>query len=137
LILLDTSAWLEILHQGPCETAFRERLERADRVLVPTVVVYEVIKFWLRRRDEGTADAVRGRLKTYEVVELPEPVAAEAASNSLKHSLAMADAMIYTLARAYGATLVTGDSHFAGLAGVDYLGPSGAESAQDGSPHPS
>ena len=137
MILLDTSAWLEILDKGPRQVSFRERLEAADRVLVPTLVVYEVCKFSLRRRNEATADAARGRLKKHEIVELPEAVAADAAANSLKYGLAMADAIIYTLAQAYGATLVTGDSHFAGLDGVEYLAPSDAESAQDGSPHPS
>jgi predicted nucleic acid-binding protein len=33
----------------------------------------------------------------------------------------MADAMVYATAQAYGAVLVTGDRHFAGLPGVECL----------------
>jgi predicted nucleic acid-binding protein len=40
----------------------------------------------------------------------------EAADLSLTHGLAMADSLVYATARRFGATLVTGDADFEGLA---------------------
>ena len=47
---------------------------------------------------------------------MDEPLALEAADLSLTHGLAMADSLVYATARRFGATLITGDVDFEGLA---------------------
>lgn len=123
MTLLDTSAWLEMFQRGPRHRLFRERLEEADQVVVPVMVVYEVYKKVKRAFGEEIANQTVGQLRQHEVVPLTETLALEAADYSLGHNLAMADAVIYATARARGATLVTADAHFAGLPGVEYVGP--------------
>jgi predicted nucleic acid-binding protein len=44
-----------------------------------------------------------------------------AADLSLKHDLPMADAIVYATALIEGATLVTSDEHFRGLAEVKFI----------------
>lgn len=53
-----------------------------------------------------------------QVVPLDESLAIEAADLSLAHGLAMADAIVYATALRQGATLVTSDADFDGLADV-------------------
>lgn len=127
--LLDTSGWLEMLDRAPRHQAFRERLEQADRVMVPAIVIYEVYKIVKREHGQDMADLTAGRLRTHEVVPLTEALALEAADYSLEHGLPMADAIIYATAQAHGATVITGDAHFARLPLVEYIGAADGEGA--------
>ena len=125
MILLDSSAWIEIISDAPRAGAFRGRLEAAKQVLVPTVVLYEVYK-WVRREGPArTADVAVTWMRQHTVVPLDDRLALEAADFSLENRLAMADAIVYATARAYDAPLVTGDAHFATLPGVEYVAPAG------------
>jgi predicted nucleic acid-binding protein len=70
--------------------------------------------------EEDALQAVTQMLKT-QVVPLSGTLALEAADVSLEHSLAMADAIVYAIARSRGADLVTTDSDLEGLTGVVFL----------------
>ncbi len=120
-MVLDTSGWIEIFTQGPLVSEFRERTDAAERIVVPTIVLYEVYKVIRRQRSEQAAVVAVARLKAYEMVPFDEDLALEAADLSLQHGLAMADAVVYATARHYEATLVTSDKDFAELPGVVYL----------------
>ena len=119
-MVVDSSGWLEFFKGGPLAGRYEEYL-RAPDLLVPTIVLYEVYK--VLRRDVGESEALLGaaRLKTAEIIPLDERIALEAAEISLQHGLAMADAIVYASARARGAILVTGDRHFEGMEGVEYI----------------
>jgi toxin FitB len=56
-----------------------------------------------------------------EVVDLSVPLALDAARMSVDLHIPLADAIFLTTARANGATLWTQDSHFDGMAGVEYV----------------
>ena len=72
------------------------------------------------RRDisEERAVAAVSALRRATIAAVDEPLALEAADVSLAHGLAMADSLVYATARRFGATLVTGDRDFEGLAGA-------------------
>jgi len=125
LILLDSSAWIDIIRNAPRADAFRRQLEEADSVLVPTIVIYEVYKWARRKASERTASVAVTWMRQHTVAPLDERVALEAADFSLEYHLAMADAIVYATAQAYEATLVTGDAHFATLQGVEHIAPPG------------
>jgi predicted nucleic acid-binding protein len=55
------------------------------------------------------------------VVDLSATLALDAARMSAELQIPIADAIILTTARANGATLWTQDSHFEGMAGVEYV----------------
>ena len=92
--------------------------------LVSTIVLYEGAS---QEVSAEQAVAVAARLKEQHVVPLDETLALEAADLSLRHGLAMADAIVYATARAMGATLVTSDVDFAALPGVQYLARPGGD----------
>jgi predicted nucleic acid-binding protein len=64
---------------------------------------------------------VAGQLNATHVIPLTEPIARLAADLSLRHGLAMADAMIYAVSRDHEAQLVTSDADLKDLPGVVYL----------------
>lgn len=121
MILPDSSAWVSMFMLAPSAPTFRERLEEAEAVVVPTIVLYEVYKVLRREGAEDEAEEAAMLLKGYDITELDEVTALAAAETSLEHGLAMADAIIYATAQLHDATLVTGDAHFDGLPGVEYV----------------
>ena len=80
--------------------------------------VYKKIK---RERGEETALLFAGRLSATQVVQLTESIVRPAADVSLKHGLAMADAIVYATARDQEAEVVTGDADLKDLPGVVYV----------------
>ena len=121
MTVIDSSGWVEMFTDGPRAGAFLGRLQAAEGVIVPTVVLYEVYKILYRETTVDQANLAAARLRQYHRAPLDEQLALEAADFSLQHGLPMADAIIYATARAHDATLVTSDVHFADLPGVDYL----------------
>ncbi len=121
MIVMDSSGWIEVFSGGPQVREFRRYLDEADAILTPTIVIYEVYKIIRREASEEDADLAAARLKTSTVVALDDRLALHAADLSLKHGLAMADAIVYATARSQDALLVTSDKHFQGLPGVEYI----------------
>lgn len=122
--LVDSSGWIEYLTAGPQATSFQPYLIEPD-LLVPTVVMYEVYKFLRREVSEEWARRAVTRMQEAQIVPLDDSLAMEAADASLEHRLPFADAVVFATARRFSAVLVTGDKHFAGLPGVEYLAGEG------------
>ena len=121
MVLVDSSGWLEYLTGDEKADAFGEVLQRDVQVLVPTIVLYEVLKILLLRAGKSDADVFLSEALRRKVVDLTETIALAAASMSIDYKLPMADAIIYATAKAHRAELVTSDAHFTGLPGVVVL----------------
>lgn len=122
-VLVDSSGWVEFLGDGPRAEKFAPYFEREERLLVPTIVLYEVYKKLLSAQGSTAADRFLSAALRAHVVPLDERLALLAARVSLDRRLAMADAIIYATAQAAGAHLVTSDTHFQGLPGATVIGP--------------
>jgi toxin FitB len=118
LLLIDSSAWLEYLTQDTDAAKFAPFIESESPTLVPTIVLYEVVKILMLRRGKPEADRFISAALRRTVVPLDEGLALEAAQVSNITKLAMADSIIFATARAYEAQLITGDAAFRGLPGV-------------------
>jgi predicted nucleic acid-binding protein len=118
LWLIDSSAWLEYLTQDHDAAKFAPFIESGSPTLVPTIVLYEVVKVLMRQRGKIVADRFLSEALRRVVVPLDEDVALAAAHIGNETKLAMADAIIYATAQAHQAQLVTGDAAFRGLPGV-------------------
>ncbi len=118
LWLIDSSAWLEYLTQGQDAAKFAPFIESRSATLVPTIVLYEVVKILMRECGKIAADRFISEALRRLVVPLDEGLALAAAHISNQTKLAMADAIIYATAQAHQAQLVTGDAAFRGLPGV-------------------
>ena len=116
-LVLDSSCWLEYLADTPRADLFAPAVEAPERLVVPVLTVYEVVKKLMRESGDEAATAALALMQQSEVVEIGLPLAMDAALNGLP----LANSLIYATARHHDAELWTQDAHFEGLAGVRYF----------------
>jgi len=121
LHLVDSSGWLEYFADGLNARHFAEPLSDPDRLVVPTVSLYEVFRVVLRERGESDAVRAAALMSRGREVPLSSPLALEAARLAHEGRLAMADGIILATARHAGATLWTQDADFERVVGVRYF----------------
>jgi toxin FitB len=121
--LVDSSGWLAFFADTKNADKFSAPLEDIGRLLVPTVVLYEVVKVLLRERGEEAAIVGQAHMQQGTIADLSAPLAVQAAALSIELRLPMADSIILSTARTYGATVWTQDEHFKGLMKVKYFAP--------------
>jgi predicted nucleic acid-binding protein len=121
--VVDSSGWIEYLGDGPKSKAFAPYFEKIERMLLPSIVVFDVYKKLLRTTGKDIADQFLFQAFSFGDREIPldAQVAALAAQISLDLKLALTDAIIYASASFYHAELITSDAHFTGLPNVTVL----------------
>ena len=119
--LVDSSAWLEYLADGPGADAFETAITRTQELLVPVICIYEVFKRVLQQRDEASGLRAVALMQQGQVVNLDSDIALRAAKRSLEDKLPMADAIILATAQIYDAVIWTQDSDFKDMKGVKYF----------------
>jgi len=119
--VVDSSGWLEYFTQSKNAHFFIPPIRDLDRLIVPTICIYEVFKRLLVERDEDAALLAVGLMSHGREVELDRNIAIEAAQTSRARHLAMADSIILATAQVYNAVLWTQDEHFKNVAGVKYI----------------
>jgi predicted nucleic acid-binding protein len=118
--VVDSSAWLEYFAGGPNAEEFAPAIKNSDSLVVPSITLFEVFKRVRVQRDADLALRAISQMKRGHVVDLGADLAVAAAELSAESRLPLADSVILATARAADATLWTQDSHFEGLAGVEY-----------------
>lgn len=118
--LVDSSAWLSYFADEPTADFFAPAIEDTELLLVPTVCLYEVFRVILRERGENEALQAITAMQQGTVVDLTPDLAIEAAAVGHEEKLALADSIIYTVAKKWDAVLWTQDEHFSGKANVQY-----------------
>ena len=119
-ILLDSSGWIELLG-GTTRADLFEPALRAERLIVSAIVRYEVGRYVLAHSGEVAREMAIRAMAKFEQVAVDAAVADEASLLAAKHKMAMADSLIYAVARAREAELWTQDSHFENLAAVRFF----------------
>ncbi len=118
--VVDSSAWLEYLADGPNATFFAPAIEEVAAQVVPSLTIYEVFKRILQQRSENEALAAAALMRQGQVADLTSTLALAAARLSVSEALPLADSVIMATARAHEATLWTQDADFEGRDGVRY-----------------
>jgi toxin FitB len=118
--VVDSSAWLEYFAAGPNAPFFSFAIERTEKLIVPSLSLYEVFRRVLQQRNENDALQAVTAMQQGRVVDLDASITLRAARISIDHKLPMADSVILATARAFGATLWTQDADFEGMPGVRY-----------------
>lgn len=118
--VIDSSAWLEYVANGPGAAYFAKAVEDVPKLVVPSVVVYEVFKRILQQRSETEALQVIAVMRQGHIVDLDMAIAMRAATLSIQHRLPMADAVILATTLACEGTLWTQDADFENIPGVRY-----------------
>ena len=119
--VVDSSGWIEYFTEGENAKFFIPSIRDLDRLIVPTICIYEVFKRLLAERDEESALLAVGLMSHGREVELDRNIAIDAAQISRELKLAMADSIILATARAHDAILWTQDTHFNDIDGVRYI----------------
>ena len=120
-VLVDSSGWIAAIGTGPKAPDFQRHIAGSEPLVMPTIVLYEVLKKLLLTAEKSVADRFVSHALRQTVVPLDDLLAQQAAEISIRHQLPMADAVIYATARAHSAEVVTSDTHFQGLPGVTLI----------------
>lgn len=118
--VVDSSAWLEYFANGPNASYFAKPIEEVEKLIVPSLSLFEVFKRVLQQRDENDGLQAVAVMQQGVVVDLDSSVALSAARLGVENRLPMADSVILATARKYDATLWTQDADFKGLENVRY-----------------
>lgn len=121
LDILDSSAWVQLLDDGPNTRHFASILRKLPDLIIPSNVVTEVLKVVLKQRTADAAEAVTDSMLSGLIVPLAAKIATLAADLFIQHKLPLADSIISATARNQNATLWTQDEHFKGLPHVKYF----------------
>jgi len=119
--VVDSSGWIEFFLAGANGPKFKPVINQRAALLVPVIALFEVHKVLSRK---VPPDAVAQCLKVMRlgrVLEITDRRAVAAAEIAAQHRLAMADAMMYSLALETSATFWTQDVDYQGLPGVNYF----------------
>jgi toxin FitB len=119
--LADSSAWVEYLADGPKAREIEKYLQDIEAVLVPSIVLFEVYRHFLRRMTEEDALMAAVQLKRGIAIEFDHDLAIASVEIGNRHGLALADSIIYALALKFGAKLITLDNDFRSLEGCIVL----------------
>lgn len=115
MVIVDSSGWIEFFTDGPHVKDYARYLKDASALSTPAIILYEVYKKIKRERTEEEALSAISIITRTKIIPLTESIALLAADLSLKHSLPMADAIVYATALEHDCAVVTGDDHFKGL----------------------
>ena len=118
--VVDSSAWLEYFADGPNAGEFAEVIFETERLIVPSVTLFEVFKRIRGQRDLDSALYAVAQMQRGRVIDLEANLAIAAAELSAESGLPMADSIILATAHAHEAVLWTQDADFKGLEGVEY-----------------
>ena len=119
-VVLDSSGWIELLAGSDRAHLFAPAL-RAERLIVPSIVRYEVARYARSRRGAGGCELALTALSKFEQMSIDADVADMAAELAQTDKLAMADALVYAAAQIVRAELWTQDKDFERLPNVKYF----------------
>jgi predicted nucleic acid-binding protein len=119
--ILDSSAWLECLDDGPNVRHFGPILRKLPNLIIPAVVLTEIRKVALKQRSVQEAEAVTDSMRSGIVIPADAIISILAADLFIKHQLALADSLIYATTLNQNATLWTQNADFEGLPHVKYF----------------
>lgn len=101
---------------GECADAIQD----TERLVVPTVALYEVFRRIRSQLDSESALRGISQMRRGQVVELDADLAVAAADLGIDLELPLADSIILATARRFEATLWTQDADFDGMPDVEY-----------------
>lgn len=118
--VVDSSGWIEYFIDTTSADNFASAIEKTALLIVPALSFFEVHRFLSRNADAARRDACLEVMRRGTVIELTTARAIAASDIAQKHRLAMADAVMYSIAREFNATFWTQDIDYKDLPGVSY-----------------
>ncbi|GAB6910084.1 PilT protein-like [Desulfosarcina cetonica] len=121
MIIVDSCGWLEWFTDGKLADQYAKYLADQPKMLMPTIILYEVYKILKREVGEEKALVATAYMKNSPVIPLDENLALAAADIALQEKLAMADAIIVATAKLNHCTIITSDADLKYQSCVEYI----------------
>ncbi len=119
--VVDTSGWLEYFAGGKNANKFSRPIRDVEKLVIPTICIYEIAKIILRESDENHLLQALAAIQKGNTIALTSSISTTAAKISLHYKLPMADSIIYATAKDQNATVWTQDVDFIDLPNVNYI----------------
>jgi predicted nucleic acid-binding protein len=119
--VVDSSGWIEFFMAGANGPKFKPVIEQRDVLLVPVIALFEVHRVLSRKLPNNAVKQCLDVMRMGRVLEITDARAVAAAGVASTNKLAMADAMMYSLALEFGATFWTQDVDYQGLPSVNFF----------------
>jgi predicted nucleic acid-binding protein len=121
MIIPDSSVWIECLKGQNKHPDLNALLQKTKEIAVPTIVHYEVFRYFLRFASEDLALEISEIMSQSQLIPITKEITFHAAQLSIKERLALADSMILACAQKQHHELWTMDKDFEGIDGVKYF----------------
>ena len=118
--VVDSSGWIEYFLDSSMAEFFAPAAEDVVNLVVPSISLLEVHRFLSRNFVPANRDVCLDVMRRAQVIDLTDARALAASEAMQTHKLAMADAIMYSIAREFEATFWTQDVDYQGLPGVQY-----------------
>lgn len=118
--VVDSSGWIEYFIDTANADNFAPAIEKTALLVVPALSFFEVHRYLSRTADAARRNECLDVMRRGTVVELTTDRAIAASDIAQKYKLAMADAVIYSIAQEFKATFWTQDVDYKDLPGVSY-----------------
>ena len=122
--VVDSSGWIEYLLDTERADLFAPAIEQREQLLVPVIALFEVHRVLSRKVPPEAVAHCLDVMRLGRVLDITDRRAVAAADIAVRHRLAMADAMMYSLALELDATFWTQDVDYQGLPGVQWFAKS-------------
>lgn len=118
--VLDSSVWIEFFLGSQSGQRYRPIAANSAALLVPAVALYEVHRYLSRTASNDMREGSLNVMRQARVIDLTDARAIAASNAAQEYKLAMADAIMYSIAQEFKATFWTQDVDYHGLPGVQY-----------------
>jgi toxin FitB len=119
--VVDSSGWLEYFADGPNAEFFTKPIQDVDRLIVPTLSIFEVFKRIVQQRGESDALQAVAVMQQGTIADLTLTLALESVRVSIAKNLPLADSVMLATARSHSAKFWTQDADFQKIEGVEYI----------------
>lgn len=119
--VVDSSGWIEFFLAGRNGPVFKPVIEQRQALLVPTIALFEVHRVLSRKLPPDVVNSCLDVMRLGRVLDITAARAVAGADVSLRHKLAMGDALMYSLTLEHGATFWTQDVDYQGLPSVQFF----------------
>ena len=118
--VVDSSGWIEYFIDTARADNFAAAIEKPALLIVPALSFFEVHRYLSRNADAERRDQCLDVMRRGTAVELTQARAIAASNIAQKYKLAMADAVMYSIAQEFNATFWTQDVDYKDLPGVHF-----------------
>jgi predicted nucleic acid-binding protein len=126
-VVVDSWAWVEYLRGSKAGKKVEQRISRGDELWTSVVTLTEVVSKYRREGvAEDTAIEAISSLSRIGIPDREDAIEAGRVHAQVKSgspNFGLADSFVLRLARKVGATVLTGDPDFRGLAEAEFIGP--------------